>query len=52
MNQIENKSFEIKIEKHPILEKLVRLMLVSEPADRISFLEAYQMVQKEEFQSP
>lgn len=52
INQIQNKNFEIKIEKHPILEKLVRLMLVIEPADRISFEEAYQMVQKEEFESP
>lgn len=38
----------MRIEKHPVLEKLVKLMLVSEPADRISFEEAYQMVEKGE----
>ena len=49
MDQIENKNFEIKIEKHPVLEQLVRLMLVSEPSDRISFEESFKIVQKEEF---
>jgi hypothetical protein len=49
MHQIENKNFEIKIEKHPVLEHLVKMMLVSEPSDRISFEDAFNIVQKEEF---
>ena len=43
----EGQQFEIRIPAHPLLEKLVRQMLVAEPSARISFKKANQLMQEE-----
>jgi hypothetical protein len=46
MEKIVKGQLEIKQKIHPLLEKLIRLMLVYEPNNRISFEEAEELIEE------